>query len=46
MKHKSIDAELLKLMMKNHKLISQKRKRGFSNEAIAKVIIAKENSRR
>lgn len=46
MKHKPIDAELLALLMRHHKLISQKRKRGFSEEAIAKVILAKESSKR
>lgn len=43
---KKIDPQLLKMMMRNHKLIAQKRKRGFSEEAIAKVILAKESSRR
>ena len=43
---KTIDAELLALMMKHHKLISQKRKRGFSEEAIAKAVTSAEQSKR
>lgn len=46
MKHKQINAELLKLMMRHHKLIAAKRKRGFSAEAIAKTVLAAESSRR
>lgn len=43
---KKIDPNLLKLMMKHHKLIAQKRKAGFSAVAIAKAVMAAEDSRR
>lgn len=43
---KKIDPHLLKVMMRNHKLIAQKRKAGFSAVAIAKAVMAAEESRR
>ena len=46
MKQKPIDAELLALMMKHHKLISNARQRGYSDRAISKLVKAAEDSRR
>lgn len=46
MKYKSIDAELLALLMKNHKLIANLRKRRFTATAIAKAVLAAEDSKR
>lgn len=46
MKYKSIDAQLLALMMRNHKLIANARRRGYSDRAISKLVKAAEDSRR
>jgi len=43
---KKIDVPTLKLMLKHHRLIAAKRKRGYSAQAIAKLIVAKEDSER
>lgn len=46
MKQKPIDPELLALMMRHHVLIASMRWRGFSEIAIAKAVLAAEDSRR
>lgn len=47
MRNKRITNEyLLELMMRHSRLIESKRRRGFSAEAIARVVLERENSKR
>lgn len=46
MRKKQIDVPMLKLMLKHHRLISNARKRKYSAVAIAKLVVAAEDSER